>query len=151
MADNKTVETEASVDEFLRSVDHPVRRADALTLLEMMRRATRREPRMWGPSMVGFGRFQYRYESGHEGETFFVGFSPRKANLAIYLTIKGSDYEEQLSRLGKHRTGASCLYINKLADVDPGLLEEMVAQSWEAGREKYAEPTSGPAHRELSG
>ena len=142
MSDNKTTETDASVDEFLRAVEHPVRQADAFTLLEMMRRATGHEPRMWGPSMVGFGRFRYRYESGHEGETFFVGFSPRKANLAIYLTIKGADYEEQLNRLGKHRTGASCLYINKLADVDPELLEEMVAQSWQAGREKYAQASS---------
>ena len=87
--------------------------------------------------MVGFGRFRYRYESGHEGETFFVGFSPRKTNLALYLTLKGPDYTEQLARLGKHRTGASCLYINKLADVDLQLLETLVAQSWAAGRAEY--------------
>lgn len=137
MAENKTTETEASVDEFLRAVEHPVRRADAYTLLKMMRRVTGREPRMWGPSMVGFGKFRYRYESGHEGETFFVGFSPRKANLALYLTLKGAEYADQLARLGKHRTGVSCLYINKLADVDVQLLEAMVVQSWAAGQAEY--------------
>ncbi len=137
MSENKTTEMDASVDDFLRAVEHPVRRADASTLLEMMQRVTGHEPRMWGPSMVGFGRFRYRYESGHEGETFFVGFSPRKTNLALYLTLKGPDYTEQLARLGKHRTGASCLYINKLADVDLQLLETLVAQSWAAGRAEY--------------
>lgn len=140
MAENQTVETDADVEAFLAGIEHPTRRSDGLRVLELMRRATGTEPRMWGPAIVGFGKYRYEYDSGRTGEMFRVGFSPRKANLAIYLVSKGEGFEELLARLGKHRTGASCLYVNKLADVDEGVLEHLVVHSWEAARKAYGEP-----------
>ena len=137
MSENKIQETDASVHAFLDQVENSTRRADAYTLLELMQRITGVQPRMWGPSMIGFGKYHYRYESGREGEALRVGFSPRKANLAIYLTLKGTGFDELLADLGKHRTGVSCLYVNKLADIDLGILESMVAGSWQAAREKF--------------
>jgi hypothetical protein len=91
---------------------------------------------MWGPSIVGFGKYHYKYESGREGDMPRVGFSPRKANFALYLIAKDETYEQMLTQLGKHKTGGSCLYINKLADVHPQVLEKMLANSWVAAREK---------------
>lgn len=140
MAENQTVETGGSVDAFLRTIESDVRRADAQALIEIMQRSTGAEPRMWGPAIIGFGKYRYRYESGREGEMMRVGFSPRKANLALYLTVKGPEYAEDLARLGKHKTGASCLYINKLADVDLRVLESLVSESWEAARAEHGEP-----------
>jgi hypothetical protein len=137
MAENATVETDASADDFVAAVESPARRDDARTLLAMMRRATGVEPRMWGGSIVGFGRYHYRYESGREGDWARVGFSPRKANLAIYLSYKPDDYPALLERLGKHSTGASCLYVRRLADVDLAVLEEMVAGAWRAAAERH--------------
>ncbi len=128
MAENKTRKTGASVSEFLASVQNKRRRADGETLLAMMRDATGLEPEMWGPSIIGFGSYHYKYESGREGDMFLVGFSPRKANLSLYLM--GFDgREELLARLGKHRMGASCLYVNKLADVDADVLRELIEAS----------------------
>ena len=141
MASNQTIETGASVEAFLSQVEHPVRRADARTLLELMQRVTGAEPRMWGPAIIGFGKYRYRYESGREGEMLHVGFSPRKGNLALYLTSKPATYEAHLSHLGKHKTGASCLYINKLADVDLQVLESLVADSWASARAEFGEST----------
>jgi len=86
----------------------------------------------WGSEIVGFGEYHYRYESGREGDWFRVGLSPRKASLALYLMVRGPKHSALLDRLGKHRTGVSCLYLNKLADVDPAVLEELVADAWEA-------------------
>jgi hypothetical protein len=140
MPENKTVETDASVDAFLDTVPSETRRADAREVLEMMRRVTGTEPRMWGPSIVGFGKYHYRYESGHEGEFLRIGFSPRKANLALYLTRKGDGHAALLARLGKHRTGVSCLYVNRLADVDLAVLESLVAASWAAWPEALSAP-----------
>ena len=131
MAENKTVKTGASVDEFMAAVENRRRREDGLVLLEMMRDVTGLEPEMWGPSIIGFGSYHYKYESGREGDMPLVGFSPRKSNLSLYIMSGFDEYEEMLGKLGKHRTGASCLYINKLADVDMGVLRELVAQSVE--------------------
>jgi hypothetical protein len=142
MAENQTVETAASVDAFIEGVEHLVRRQDAYALLEIMRRVTGTEPKMWGPAIIGFGKYRYRYESGREGEMLRVGFSPRKANLALYLTAKGQGFEELLTGLGKHRTGVSCLYINKLADVDATVLESLISHSWEAARQAHGEPAA---------
>jgi hypothetical protein len=130
MSSNQTVETDASVDEFIDSVDNEKRRQDARELLNLMRRVTGAEPRMWGPSIVGFGKYHYRYDSGREGEMLRVGFSPRKANFALYLMPRGDAFQELLEKLGKHKTGASCLYVNKLADIELDVLEEMIAESW---------------------
>ena len=131
MAENKTQKTGASVEEFLASVESRTRREDALRLLELMRAVTGLEPEMWGPSIVGFGDYHYRYESGREGDFFLIGFSPRKQSLSLYIMAGFDSYDRLLSRLGKHRKGAACLYINKLADVDTDVLRELVRQSFE--------------------
>ena len=138
MAENKTVKTGASVDEFMAGVENKRRREDGLVLLEIMRDVSGLEPEMWGPSIIGFGSYHYRYESGREGDMPLIGFSPRKQSLSLYIMSGFDEYEELLGRLGKHRTGASCLYINKLADVDVGVLRELVSLSVEhmrGGRE----------------
>lgn len=137
MAENKTQVTDVDPADFIASVEHPTRRADAETLLEMMRRVTGCEAKMWGPSIVGFGRYHYTYESGREGEYMLTGFSPRKANLVLYVMPGYEDKDEILGRLGKHRIGKSCLYVNKLADVDLDVLEEIVATGVEEMRDRY--------------
>ncbi|MFJ4285615.1 DUF1801 domain-containing protein [Paenarthrobacter nicotinovorans] len=130
MAENKTQPTDASVLGFLSAVEHPVRRADGLELLDMMRDATGQEPVMWGPTIVGFGSYHYKYASGREGDAAAVGFSPRKANLALYGLTYGPDADRLLPELGKHKTGAACLYINKLDDVDRSVLAEMIRSGY---------------------
>jgi hypothetical protein len=125
-SENKTQPTDRKVEEFLAQVPHPVRRADAFVLLEMMARLTGEEPVLWGPSMVGFGSYHYRYASGREGDALAVGFSPRSANLALYGLTIAPQAQELLPRLGKHRAGAACLYVNKLADVDTDVLERLI-------------------------
>lgn len=137
MSENVTRETDASVDAFVDRVEHEGRREDARTLLALMERVTGEQPRMWGPAIIGFGKYHYRYDSGREGEMLRVGFSPRKANLALYLIVKGDGFDDMLDRLGKHKRGGSSLYVNKLADVDLNVLESMVARSWELAREKF--------------
>jgi hypothetical protein len=131
MSDMKTMKTEASVEEFLNAVEHDTRRKDGFTLLEMMREATGEKPAMWGPSIVGFGSYHYKYESGREGDMPIVGFSPRKRSQTVYIMDGFEGYQDLLSKLGKHRTGKSCLYINKLADVDTDVLREIIRQSVE--------------------
>ena len=126
MADNKTQATGASVDEFLAAVEHPVRRQDGSRLLALMSGITGQEAQMWGPTIVGFGRYHYRYESGREGDAAAVGFSPRKASLSLYGLTAAPESAGLLGRLGKHRTGAGCLYINRLDDVDEAVLAELI-------------------------
>lgn len=140
MSGNITRETDASVEKFLDKVEHQGRRDDSRALVDLMRRVTGVEPRMWGPSIIGFGKYRYRYESGREGEMLRVGFSPRKSNLALYLIAKGDGFDELRARLGKHKAGGSCLYVNRLKDVDPSVLEAMVSESWELARATYGEP-----------
>lgn len=124
--ENKTKPTGVCVEEFLDTVENETRRADADVAIEMMTRLSGCEPKMWGPSIIGFGKYHYRCESGREGDAPMTGFSPRKSNLVFYIMSGYEGSEEQLARLGKHRTGKSCLYINKLADVDLSVLEEMI-------------------------
>lgn len=140
MAENKTQPTSVPVEEFLASVEHPVRRADGFALLELMRRATGQEPVMWGPSIVGFGTYHYRYGSGREGDSAAVGFSPRKAKLALYVLGYGTDTKELLARLGKYQTGVSCLYINTLEDVDLAVLEELVRVGYRYAMDELHRP-----------
>ena len=131
MAETKTKPTPASVDDFLDRVAHPVRRADGTALRAMMERVTGEPAVMWGPSIVGFGACHYRYASGHEGDMCRVGFSPRSANLVLY--VGGfPEYEALLARLGKHKRSKACLYINRLADVDLSVLEEIVRRTYAA-------------------
>ena len=131
MAETKTKATAVSVDAFLDAVAHPVRRADGQALRVLMERVTGQPAVMWGPSIVGFGSYHYRYDSGHEGDMCRVGFSPRSANLVLYLG-GFPDYDALLATLGKHKRSKGCLYLGKLADVDAGVLEEIVGQSYSA-------------------
>jgi hypothetical protein len=137
MADLKTRPTGMDVKAFLRSISDDARREDGLRVLELMQEITGEEPRMWGPAMIGFGSYQYRYETGHEGEYFIAGFSPRKANLALYIMAGLHRYPELLARLGKHRTGKSCLYIKRMSDVEEDVLRELVSASVAHMRANY--------------
>ena len=135
MADMKTIKNDASVDDFLNKVEHEGKRADSFKILDLMRKVTGQEPKMWGPSIVGFGEYHYRYATGREGDAALVGFSPRKQNLTLYLMgcyvyPDDKQYDELFSKLGKYKTGKSCLYINKLDDVDMDVLEELVRKSY---------------------
>ena len=141
MAENKTQKTGASVDEFLAAVPNGQRQEDGLALLAMMKDVTGLEPEMWGPSIVGFGEYHYRYESGREGDMPLTGFSPRSKSLSLYVMPGFGESDDLLSRLGKHRVGVSCLYINKLDDVDRDMLRELVARSYEYMRDEgYSAP-----------
>ncbi|MEJ6639351.1 MAG: DUF1801 domain-containing protein [Octadecabacter sp.] len=124
--DTKTHATPVDPRSFIEAVDQPVRRADALVLDDLYRRITGWRPRMWGQTIVGYGSYHYVYDSGREGDSLAAGFSPRKANLSLYIVPGYQDYDAILSRLGKYKMGKSCLYINKLSDVDMGVLEELI-------------------------
>lgn len=130
----KTRPTGASVRAFLDAIDDPERRADAKALAKLMRRVTGKAPRMWGPSIVGYGSTHYRYASGREGDWFVAGFSPRKQDLTVYGMSAFPRQAALLKELGKHKTGKSCLYIKRLADVDTAVLEELVRRSVEHTR-----------------
>ncbi|GAA6209624.1 hypothetical protein NBRC116601_29170 [Cognatishimia sp. WU-CL00825] len=123
---NKTVANAADPREFCGQIEHPTRRADALVLLKLFAKETGFEATMWGGSIIGFGRYHYKYESGREGDFLATGFSPRKANLSIYIMPGYQDYSEIMGRLGKHKLGKSCLYVNKLADIDLDVLRELI-------------------------
>lgn len=125
-ANNKTQAKDVDVQAFLNAVEHPVRRADAMALDALFRRVTGWTPKMWGPTIVGYGSYRYKYDSGREGEMCATGFSPRKANLSLYIMPGYQDFGDILSRLGKHKKAKSCLYINKLASFDLGVVEEIV-------------------------
>ena len=139
MSELRTKQNDADVEAFLGAVGNDRRREDSFTVLELMKRITGEEPRMWGAAIVGFGTYRYRYASGRSGEWPRIGFSPRKQNLTVYVMPGFSNHDELLSRLGKHRTGKSCLYINKLADIDMGVLEEVIGSALDAMREEYPE------------
>ena len=126
MAQLKTKATGTDVDAFIEAVPDPVRREDAKAVAALMARVSGAAPAMWGPTIIGFGSYHYRYDSGHEGEMCRLGFSPRKAELVLYVLNGSPEQDAQLARLGKHKTGKSCLYIKKLADVDMAVLEELV-------------------------
>ena len=136
-AENKTRETDASVEAFLAGVAPERRKRDSLALLDLFRRVTGLEPKMWGESIVGFGRYHYVYDSGREGDFLITGFSPRKAALSIYVMPGFSSYEDLMARLGKHRTGRSCLTINKLDDIDLAVLEDLIGQAFRYMKKKY--------------
>lgn len=123
---NKTLPTRASVNAFISAVENDTRRQDARTLTKMLQEITGEKPTMWGPAIIGFGSVHYKYDSGREGDIPRLGFSPRKANLALYL----SHDKALLAKLGKHKTSVACLYINKLADVDLAVLRLLIAASW---------------------
>ena len=125
LADNKTKENDLSVQEFIHSVAAEQKRKDSLVLVELMEKISKEKPKMWGSSIIGFGNVRIKSPSGREVEWFKIGFSPRKANLSLYLTVNINAHASFLKKLGKHKTGAGCLYINKLDDVDMQVLEEL--------------------------
>jgi hypothetical protein len=129
MAELKTKPTEQSVEQFLQGVSPEQKRRDCLALVELMRQITGSEPRMWGNNMVGFGSYHYKYASGHEGDYFLTGFSPRKQNLTLYIMAGFDRYDDLMQRLGKYTTGKSCLYVKRLADIDLPTLGELIRQS----------------------
>lgn len=126
----KTSENDASVDKFINSVENETRRNDAIKTLEMFKRITGEEPKMWGPSIVGFGKRHLKYESGREMDWMITGFSPRKQNMTLYVVCDSPKQPDLLAKLGKHKTAVSCLYINKLADIDEKVLEEIVKDAY---------------------
>lgn len=129
MAEQKTKQTAASVEEFLDGLPDDSVRSDCRALVSMMRDATGAPARMWGPSIVGFGEYHYKYESGREGDFFLVGFSPRARQLSLYITAGFDRYDEIMQRLGKYKTGKSCLYVKRLADIDAAALRELIEES----------------------
>lgn len=137
MAELKTQKTKASVAGFLASVDDESRRSDAKAVDKMFREITGEKPAMWGDSIVGYGAYRYKYDSGREGEWMRAGFSPRKNNLVLYIMPGFDEYASLLKRLGKHKTGKSCLYIGRLSDVDETVLRELIARSWKSMQAKY--------------
>lgn len=129
MSEQKTKPTSESVLEFLGKISDEQRRRDCLSLLEMMRAATGAAPAMWGSSIVGFGRYKYRYDSGREGEWLIIGFSPRKNDLTLYIMPGFERFGGLMAKLGKYKTGKSCLYVKKLGDVDAVVLRELIGES----------------------
>lgn len=129
MAELKTKQNDASVTAFLDGLADEKRRQDSYTVLSLMAKITGLEPKMWGDSIIGFGTQHYKYASGHEGDMPLIGFSPRKQYLTLYIVDGFDPYQDLLSRLGKHKLGKACLYLNRLADVDLAVLEEMIRRS----------------------
>lgn len=138
MAENKTQPTDASVDDFINQVESPKKRKDAFALKKMMEEITGEKAVMWGPSIIGFGQYHYKYESGREGDFLIVGFSPRKASISLYvLGCMHEDFDFSIQKLGKVKTGASCIYINKLSDIDQNALRELIAKGYQYMKTKY--------------
>lgn len=133
----KTKPTTVSVAHFIAGVEDPKRRADAEAVCALLAEATGEPATMWGPSIVGFGAYHYRYASGHEGDAPLVSFSPRKSNLVFYLFGCDEGRDDLLARLGKHKAGKGCVYVNRLSDVDTAVLKEMAISSVEQLRARY--------------
>ncbi|MGD9793145.1 MAG: DUF1801 domain-containing protein [Acidimicrobiia bacterium] len=127
MAENKTKATDASVRAYLDTVTEGQRRVDSDAIIEMMRRVSGHEPAMWGPSIIGFGSYHYRYDSGHEGDSSLTGFSPKGKEISLYVLAGAPEQEDLLGRLGKHRAGKACLYVKRLSDIDLTVLERLIA------------------------
>ncbi len=137
MADLKTKATQVNVEDFLSAVEPASKREDAFTLLKLMGKITGEKAVMWGPTIVGFGKYHYKYESGHEGDMCITGFSPRKANLVVYLNTGSAKEQGLLDNLGKHKATGACLYINKLSDIDLTVLEKSIKLSIDEINKKY--------------
>src|SRR6187455_1590008 len=137
MAKNKTTQTDNSVSEFINSVENEVKRNDSFKLIEIFKSITGHDPKMWGPSIIGFGSYHYKYESGHEGDMPLAGFSPRKDSLVLYFATEFEKREELLSQLGKHKSSKACVYAKKLDDIDIAVLEKMIKNSMRYTRKLY--------------
>lgn len=137
MAENKTQPTKSSVTEFIKAIDDPQKRADARKVAAMMRKATGKRAKMWGSSIVGYGTYHYKYASGREGDFMVAGFSPRKQALTVYIMAGFSKYDALMKKLGKYKTGKSCLYIKRLSDVDEAVLQQLIDESVTYMRKNY--------------
>lgn len=137
MYELKTKQNDNSVIEFIEKVESLKKREDAYQLLDIFTETTGYEAKMWGPSIIGFGSYHYKYASGHEGDAPLVGFSPRKAKISLYLSACDPARESLLKVLGKHTTGKSCVYINKLADIDVSVLQDLINHSVKHLKETY--------------
>ncbi len=140
MAETKTKPTGASVDEYLASRATPEQLADCKAIMAMCERVTKEQPRMWGPSIVGYGSYTYRYESGHSGDACLTGFAVRGKELVVYLVAENPEQVDLLARLGKHKMGKSCLYLKRLKDLDVEVLEALIAESVAEVRRRYPQP-----------
>ncbi|OCA84170.1 hypothetical protein A8F94_15730 [Bacillus sp. FJAT-27225] len=137
MYELKTKETDSSVIEFIETVDSPKKREDAYKLLDIFAETTGYEAKMWGPSIIGFGKYHYKYATGHEGDAPLVGFSPRKAKISLYFAPGETKRDQLLEKFGKHTTGKACVYINKVADIDKEVLKELIIESVKFLKETY--------------
>ena len=140
MAETKTKPTGASVDAYLARKASPEQLTDCKAVMAMCKRVTKHHPKMWGPSIVGYGSYTYRYESGHSGDAFLAGFAVRGKELVVYLLAENTAHVDLLARLGKHRTGNSCLYFKRLADLDVKALEALIAASVADIKRRYPHP-----------
>lgn len=129
MAKNKTTQTEISVTDFINDVEDDTKRNDSFELITIMQKQTGFEAKMWGPSIIGFGSYHYKYASGHEGDAPLVGFSPRKDAFSFYACLTDENKEELLPNFGKHKVAKACVYFKKLADIDPEILKKMISLS----------------------
>lgn len=134
---NKTQENDHSVIDFINGVEDGQKRSDSFEILELMKSVSGAPAKMWGGSIIGFGKYHYKYDSGREGDFLRIGFSPRKQNLSLYIMAGFSRYDDIMSRLGKYKTGKSCLYIKRLSDVDRSVLEELCAESLDFMNQRY--------------
>ena len=138
MAKNKTTETNESITDFINTfVEDETKRNDTFELIKIMQEVTHFEPKMWGPSIIGFGSYHYKYDSGHEGDAPLVGFSPRKGAISLYVYTSPDDRDELLSKLRKHKASKGCIYIKKLADIDVEVLKDLVLHSLENLKKIY--------------
>lgn len=137
--EQKTKPTDDSVVEFVEAVEKPAKKEDAYRLLDIFFEESGYEPKMWGPSIIGYGSYHYKYKTGHEGDAPLVGFSPRKTAISLYIAPEEEERELYLSRLGKHKSGKACIYVNKLSDIDEEVLREMIRRSVEVTKARYPE------------
>ncbi len=130
MPENKTIPTTNSVIGYIELLENKAQKTDSYTLIELMKEISQKEPILWGDSIIGFGSYHYKYKSGREGDMMLLGFSPRKTNFSIYIMNGFESYQELLKKLGKHKTGKSCLYLKNLAAIDFSILKELLADSY---------------------
>ncbi len=139
MAENKTKATGASVENYLAAIADEARRKDCQVLVKLMTKATKEQPKMWGTSIVGFGSYHYKYESGREGDSCLTGFASRKGDISVYIVASSAGQEKLLAKLGKHKMGKGCLYVRRLSDVDLEVLEQLVAGAVAERKRRHAQ------------
>ena len=137
MAENKTKQTDASVESYIEAIEDEARRQECRALITLMSKVTKHEPKMWGTGIVGFGTYHYKYESGREGDAGLTGFASRKGDISVYLVASGAKQEQLLAQLGRHKMGKSCLTIRRLSDVDTKVLRQLVVDSVAEVRRRY--------------